>query len=525
MPIPISRDLMEGFWLPPDSGEKITLGITVLLAFSVFMLLIAENIPATSEMVPLIGIYLTVTMSLTSMSIVLTVLVLQLHHAGPFAPTLPRNFYYFMTRRVACYIGMTSTVERYELLKVKTSKRSSKEEECRFQKTSFKKTEGKKLKSVEENLDDSDYEQESYSRVCCCCPAKDSRRRAQVVDREDEDNFKEFQPKRISSKSKPLLQDDQHYDNQKGDFTQIEISVDLKSAADACVDNQLQAASKIPFSPTKTGPNRQVTALQDEHRASQLEINDVSAFNSPNRLIKSGTAAEMTPARVSQSSQKRLQPKSCHHHCSCQEPVQPEVPNTANLTPLKIVQLKSLKNSPSQTTVVPSSPHTSKHDHQNQHSHHHHHYHHHHHREAKFKCSSTSSPSITLIGNNSFNLRANNLATSTKHSHGDNICGSNNASFAKKCSCTYKKEYIDAIEKFTKSVNSYLARQDHDASRNNLQNEWKLVALIVDRVLFWSFTVLTVVSSVILLIVVPVLKNRDLISAPTPTGTPPNPAD
>ena len=46
-----------GFWLPPDSGEKITLGITVLLAFSVFMLLIAESMPATSEFVPLIGQY------------------------------------------------------------------------------------------------------------------------------------------------------------------------------------------------------------------------------------------------------------------------------------------------------------------------------------------------------------------------------------------------------------------------------------------------------------------------------------
>jgi nicotinic acetylcholine receptor len=45
------------FWLPPDSGEKVTLGITVLLAFSVFMLLIAESIPATSEYVPLVGMY------------------------------------------------------------------------------------------------------------------------------------------------------------------------------------------------------------------------------------------------------------------------------------------------------------------------------------------------------------------------------------------------------------------------------------------------------------------------------------
>jgi len=43
------------FCLPPDAGEKVTLGITVLLSYSVFMLLIAENMPPTSEFVPLIG--------------------------------------------------------------------------------------------------------------------------------------------------------------------------------------------------------------------------------------------------------------------------------------------------------------------------------------------------------------------------------------------------------------------------------------------------------------------------------------
>lgn len=43
------------FCLPPDAGEKITLGITVLLSYSVFNLLIAESMPPTSEFVPLIG--------------------------------------------------------------------------------------------------------------------------------------------------------------------------------------------------------------------------------------------------------------------------------------------------------------------------------------------------------------------------------------------------------------------------------------------------------------------------------------
>ena len=46
------------FCLPPDSGEKIALGVTVLLAFSVFMLAIAEKMPETSESIPLIGMSL-----------------------------------------------------------------------------------------------------------------------------------------------------------------------------------------------------------------------------------------------------------------------------------------------------------------------------------------------------------------------------------------------------------------------------------------------------------------------------------
>lgn len=45
------------FYLPPDAGEKISLGITVLLSFSVFLLLIAESMPRISESVPVISEY------------------------------------------------------------------------------------------------------------------------------------------------------------------------------------------------------------------------------------------------------------------------------------------------------------------------------------------------------------------------------------------------------------------------------------------------------------------------------------
>ncbi|ETN84164.1 Neurotransmitter-gated ion-channel transmembrane region [Necator americanus] len=77
------------FLLPCESGEKVTLGLTVLLAYSVFSFNIAESMPETSEVIPLIAIYLMAIMGISALSVTFSVFVLNLRHGADYSDKIP----------------------------------------------------------------------------------------------------------------------------------------------------------------------------------------------------------------------------------------------------------------------------------------------------------------------------------------------------------------------------------------------------------------------------------------------------
>ncbi|KAJ8336015.1 hypothetical protein SKAU_G00393580 [Synaphobranchus kaupii] len=77
-----------GFYLPADSGEKVSLGVTVLLALTVFQLMVAESMPP-SENVPLIGKYYIATMIMITASTALTIFIMNIHFCGAEAKPVP----------------------------------------------------------------------------------------------------------------------------------------------------------------------------------------------------------------------------------------------------------------------------------------------------------------------------------------------------------------------------------------------------------------------------------------------------
>ena len=76
----ISLLVLFSFKIPVDSGERIGLCTTALLAMSVFLLLIGEHLPESSENLPLLAIASVLMMIEITLGFLATIIVLKCHH-------------------------------------------------------------------------------------------------------------------------------------------------------------------------------------------------------------------------------------------------------------------------------------------------------------------------------------------------------------------------------------------------------------------------------------------------------------
>ncbi|CAJ0569485.1 unnamed protein product, partial [Mesorhabditis spiculigera] len=80
---------MAVFFLPTDSTEKMTLTISVLLSIVVFLLLVSKILPPTSSTIPLMAKYLLLTFVLNVITILVTVIIINVYFRGPHTHRMP----------------------------------------------------------------------------------------------------------------------------------------------------------------------------------------------------------------------------------------------------------------------------------------------------------------------------------------------------------------------------------------------------------------------------------------------------
>lgn len=97
------------FYVPPESGERISLNITIMLGLTVFLLLFNERIPPSSEVVPLIGAYYFALFYQVGISMILTCVTSRCYHHNEFRK-MPRWFRFLIFSVLAPVFRMRNRI-------------------------------------------------------------------------------------------------------------------------------------------------------------------------------------------------------------------------------------------------------------------------------------------------------------------------------------------------------------------------------------------------------------------------------
>ncbi|XP_017738496.1 PREDICTED: 5-hydroxytryptamine receptor 3A isoform X2 [Rhinopithecus bieti] len=90
-----------GFYLPPNSGERVSFKITLLLGYSVFLIIVSDTLPATAIGTPLIGVYFVVCMALLVISLAETIFIVRLVHKQDLQQPVPAWLRHLVLERIA----------------------------------------------------------------------------------------------------------------------------------------------------------------------------------------------------------------------------------------------------------------------------------------------------------------------------------------------------------------------------------------------------------------------------------------
>ncbi|KAL4239604.1 hypothetical protein ACF0H5_000413 [Mactra antiquata] len=92
------------YWIPPESPTKMSLGMSIYMAFFVLLLMFESSMPPASEGVPILGTYYCLNMMLITCSTFLNVFVVNLSYYGARSPVpkLLRNVMFRFFARALC---------------------------------------------------------------------------------------------------------------------------------------------------------------------------------------------------------------------------------------------------------------------------------------------------------------------------------------------------------------------------------------------------------------------------------------